>query len=270
MNKLSDIFNPVLILVVCTALLFLLVPVAAVICQGICHVPAAAVSEEVRFSLLLSLRTATEATLICITVGVLTAYAIRRTSAYMQKVLFTFFSIPMSLPHLVSGVALLIVYGRTGIGDWLYRTTGIDFVYTRQGIVLALVFVNLSYTVVLLYNTITEETDRYEFTARTLGCSQFQAFLQVTLPLMLPQFFSVTVMTWARALGEFGAVIMFAGSTRMKTEILPTAIYLNMATGDLDSVLGISVILILVSVICTIVMQILMSKAQKRKDNFPC
>jgi len=263
LNRRCGIFHPVLVLLLGCTLLFLLIPVAAVIKFGVRQVPSVLLSDEVRFSLRLSLRTTTGATVICMAAAVFTAYAVRQLSARLQKIMLTLFSIPMSLPHLVSGVALLLVYGRTGIGDWLYRTTGIDFVYTRQGIVLTLVFVNLSYAVVMLYDAVTPETEQYEFTARTLGCSPFRSFTQVTLPLMLPSFFSVTVMTWARALGEFGAVIMFAGSTRMKTEILPTAVYLNMATGDLPSVLGISVVLILVSVLCTVLLQVISSKVQK-------
>jgi molybdate transport system permease protein len=268
LNKRHDIFYPALILILGCILLFLLIPVAAVIRLGIRQVPAAILSDEVLFPLKLSLRTTTEAAIICMVVSVAAVYAVRQISGRLQKILFTLFSIPLSLPHLVSGIALLLVYGRIGIGDWLYRTTGIDFVYTRQGIVLALVFVNLSYAVIMLYNAVSPETEQYEFTARTLGCSPVQSFMQVTIPLMLPTFFSVTVMTWARALGEFGAVIMFAGSTRMKTEILPTAIYLNMATGDLDSVLGISVIMILVSVFCTVMLQLISSIVQKQKESF--
>jgi len=253
----NKIFSAILVFILIFSLLFLLSPVVAVLINGVRTVPIAATTKEIRFSLLLSLRTTTEATFICMVLGCASGYAMHHLPSLLQKIVFSIISIPLSLPHLVSGVALLLVYGQMGFGGLLYRVTGIDFVYTQQGITLALVFVNLSYAIIMMYSSYDGNLDRLEFTARTLGCTKAKAFFTVTVPETFPTFLSSTVMTWSRALGEFGAVIMIAGSTRMKTETLPTALYLNMATGDLDIALGVSAILIFVSIFCIVLLQLI-------------
>ncbi len=268
-TKSNKIFYLILGLVLVLSLVFLIVPVAAVLISGLQDVPAAAESKEVQFSLLLSIKTATEATIFCMIFSSLAGYAIHQLKPVLQKIIFSIISIPMSLPHLVSGVALLLVYGQLGIGGWLLKHFGIDFVYTKQGIILALIFVNLSYSIIMMYSSFDSRQDRLEFTARTLGCSKIQAFFSITIPIILPTFLSTAVMTWSRALGEFGAVIMIAGSTRLKTEILPTTVYLSMATGDLNIALGVSVILMLVSIICIILLQMLIPGSSK-KDSPVC
>jgi len=91
--------------------------------------------------------------------------------------------------------------------------------------------------------------------ARTLGASRLQCFYHVTLPLLKSTIISTIVLTWSRALGEFGAVIMVAGATRMKTEILPTSIMLNLSTGDLDLAMSIAVILMMISLTCSLVFE---------------
>jgi len=109
-----------------------------------------------------------------------------------------------------------------------------------------------------------ESNGKMVFVARTLGCNEMQAFFRITLPSLQRTVISAAVMTWSRALGEFGAVIMVAGTTRLKTEILPTAIYLNMATGDIDLATGISVLMILISFACLLLFELLMPSKQGR------
>ncbi|HIE4362260.1 TPA: ABC transporter permease subunit, partial [Clostridioides difficile] len=98
------------------------------------------------------------------------------------------------------------------------------------------------------------------FVARTLGCNSWEAFKFIILPNLKTGIISATVMTWSRALGEFGAVAMIAGSTRMKTEIIPTSIYLNMSTGDIDIAIGIAVILIFISLTCLMLFEIFFNR----------
>ena len=131
---------------------------------------------------------------------------------------------------------------------------------------LALVFVNLPFAINMVLTTLEDSSRKMVFVARTLGCSEVQAFFRITLPTISRTLISTIVMTWSRALGEFGAVIMVAGTTRLKTEIMPTAIYLNMATGDLDLASGISVILILISLMSLLLFELLMpTKKRKRR-----
>lgn len=161
----------------------------------------------------------------------------------------------MSLPHLVSGIALLLLFGRMGIGDSIYKIFKLDFIFTKQGIVLAQVFVNLPLTIKILHTSLNESNEKMIFVARTLGCNSWEAFRFIILPNLKTGIISATVMTWSRALGEFGAVAMIAGSTRMKTEIIPTSIYLNMSTGDIDIAIGIAVILIFISLTCLMLLR---------------
>ncbi|MDU2112794.1 MAG: ABC transporter permease subunit, partial [Clostridiales bacterium] len=126
-------------------------------------------------------------------------------------------------------------------------------------------FVNLPLTVKILNTALCESNDKMVFVARTLGCNSWQAFKYITLPNLKMGVISATVMTWSRALGEFGAVAMIAGSTRMKTEIIPTSIYLNMSTGDVDLAVGIAVILIIISLSCMTVFEVLFNRGIEEK-----
>ncbi len=175
---------------------------------------------------------------------------------YHLKTDYTDNKSPYVSSHLVSGIALLLLFGRMGIGDSIYKILKLDFVFTKQGIILAQVFVNLPLTIKILHTSLNESNEKMIFVARTLGCNSWEAFRFIILPNLKTGIISATVMTWSRALGEFGAVAMIAGSTRMKTEIIPTSIYLNMSTGDIDIAIGIAVILIFISLTCLMLFEI--------------
>ena len=177
----------------------------------------------------------------------------------IENIIYT----PMSLPHLVSGVALLLLFGRNGIGDFLYNTFHIDFIFTVSGIVLAQVFINLSFSINITLTALKEIDHKMIFTARTLGCNEFQSFIYIILPTLKRNILSNIIMTWSRALGEFGAVMMVAGTTRMKTEVLPTSIFLNMSTGDLDLAIGTASILIILSLACMLIFNSLLSRPKR-------
>ncbi|MEG1993892.1 MAG: ABC transporter permease [Oscillospiraceae bacterium] len=186
----------------------------------------------------------------------------------MKKPLKNILFLPLTLPHLVSGIALLLLFGNLGIGEFLDKYLDISFIYTQKGIVLAQCFVNLPLTIKVILMSLDEINDKMVFVARTLGCNEYQSFKFVVLPSLKNGILSSAVMTWSKALGEFGAVIMVAGTTRMKTEILPTAIFLNMSTGDLDIAIGISVILIFLSIISLVTFEILTNKNKVHKTKY--
>ena len=260
----NKLFKAFFILILIVTSLFLIGPLVMLVKEGAGYIAPSLRHEEVIFSILLSLKTTVIATLICIVFAIPTAYRLYITGGLFQRIMTNILYLPMSLPHLVSGMALLLLYGRHGIGDFLFNTFHIDFIFTRSGIVLALVFVNLPFAINMVLTTLEDSSRKMVFVARTLGCSEVQAFFRITLPTISRTLISVIVMTWSRALGEFGAVIMVAGTTRLKTEIMPTAIYLNMATGDLDLASGISVILIIISLTSLLIFELLMP-AKKRK-----
>jgi len=188
---------------------------------------------EVLFAIRLSLITSVISTILCAMIAVPSGYILNRGKFPFQSTLVMLLMLPLSLPPLVAGVALLMFFARTPIGTGL-EDLGIVVVYTHLGIIIAQVFVNLPYLIRVMRSSFGMISPRYEHIARTLGCTDFQAFWHVTLPMARAGLISGLVITWSKAMGEFGAVLMLAGATRMRTETLPIALYLNMATGDLD------------------------------------
>ncbi len=270
----NKVFSAFFILILIITSLFLITPLIMLIKEGACFIAPSLRSEEVLFSIRLSLKTTAVATLICLFFSIPTSYRLHVTGGRLRRLLTQVLYLPMSLPHLVSGMALLLLYGRRGIGDFLYNTFDIDFIFTQAGIVLALVFVNLPFAINMLLAALEDSNEKMVFFARTLGCNEAQAFFRITLPSLRRTGISTAVMVWSRALGEFGAVIMVAGTTRLKTEILPTAIFLNMATGDLDLAAGVSVILILISFACLLLFELLSpsrpGQRERRRDRTTC
>jgi len=205
-------------------------------------------SREILFAVELSLVTSVVSTALCVVAAVPVAYSLARFSFPGRGLVNTLFNVPLALPPLVAGVALLIFYGPSTFGKTL-SAFGLDIVYTPVGIVVAQFFVNLPYLVRVARSAFETINPRFEHVARTLGCTEWGAFCQVTLPLARNGLIAGLVITWSKAIGEFGAVMMLGGATRMKTETLPIALFLNMSTGDLDLAIAASVILIIISVI---------------------
>ncbi|WP_024620644.1 ABC transporter permease [Metaclostridioides mangenotii] len=256
-NKIFDILLTVFFVLV---LLFIVSPLGVLIIRGLSYVPVCLGSEEVKFAIVLSMKTSSISTVICLILALPTSYFLHTKNIPFKKLVVQVINLPMSLPHLVSGIALLLLFGKLGIGNDLQQIFNLDFVFTKQGIVLAQVFVNLPLTIKILNTALSESNEKMVFVARTLGCNSWQAFRYITLPNLKRGIISATVMTWSRALGEFGAVAMIAGSTRMKTEIIPTSIYLNMSTGDIDIAVGIAVILIIISITCMTIFEVLFNR----------
>jgi molybdate transport system permease protein len=205
-------------------------------------------SPEILFAVELSLVTSAVSTAFCVVAAVPVAYSLARFSFPGRGIANTIFNIPLALPPLVAGVALLIFYGPSTFGKMLSEW-GLDVIYTPLGIIVAQFFVNLPYMVRVTRSAFETINPRYEHVARTLGCTEWGAFRQVTLPLAKSGLIAGLVITWSKSIGEFGAVLMLAGATRMKTETLPIALFLNMSTGDLDLAIAASVILIAISVV---------------------
>lgn len=237
-----------LVFIMLLVLIFSFTPLALLVRRGAPYIKRCIESEEILYSIKLSLSTSTRSTIICLIFSLPTAYTLVRTDIKFKKIISAIIFLPMSLPHMISGVALLLFLGNLGIGGFLSKL-GIDFVFTTRGIVAAQVFVNLPFMVHMIKIAIEELGYRMEFIARTLGCNKLQTFIYITIPLIKNSLLTSLIIVWSRALGEFGAVIMLAGATSMKTEIMPTAIFMNMSTGDLDLAIGVATILIIISII---------------------
>jgi molybdate transport system permease protein len=203
---------------------------------------------EIQFAIVLSLVTSAVSTLICIAVAIPVAYALSRYHFIGKRVVELVLTTPLTLPPLVAGIALLLFFGTTPWGKALDHT-GFAVIFTPLGIIVAEVFVNLPYMIRILRSAFSTINPRYENVAKTLGCTETGAFFQVTLPMARRGLLAGTVITWSKAMGEFGAVLMLAGATTMRTETLPIALYLNISAGNLDLAVAAATILIIISII---------------------
>jgi molybdate transport system permease protein len=199
-------------------------------------------------ALRLSLETATAATVLCLIFGVPLAWLLARVSFPGRRLVRALVTVPLVLPPVVGGVALLLVFGRNGLlGAWLDRATGITLPFTTAGVVVAEAFVAMPFLVIAVEGALRAADPRYEEAAATLGASGFTVFRRVTLPLIAPGVAAGAILCWARALGEFGATITFAGNYPGRTQTMPLAVYLALES-DPDSAVVLSLLLLLVSI----------------------
>ncbi|HII06005.1 MAG TPA: ABC transporter permease subunit [Methanotrichaceae archaeon] len=205
-------------------------------------------SEEIQFAIALSLKTAVASTILCLLIAVPAAYALARYEFLGKSVANTLLDMPLALPPLVAGVGLLLFFGTSLPGRELAEA-GLVFVFTPLGIVVAQFFVNMPFMLRVMRSTFEGISPRYEYVAKTLGCTDAQALWRVTLPMASNGLLTGSVITWSKGIGEFGAVLMLAGATRMKTETLPTSLFLNMSCGKLDEAISVATILILISAV---------------------
>jgi molybdate transport system permease protein len=162
-------------------------------------------------------------------------------------------TLPMVLPPVVGGIALLLAYGRRGIiGEPLNKAFGISLPFTLAGVIVAESFVAMPFFVITAESGLRSMNRRLEDAARSLGAKRLTVFRRVTLPLIWPSLAAGLVLTWARALGEFGATITFAGNLPGRTQTMPLAIYISQSSGKTDEAIALSLILVLVSLVVMI------------------
>lgn len=233
------------------ALAFLVVPVVAVLIRA----PWSTLVDELTSSaaqtaLRLSLVTTSISTGLCIVLGIPLAWVLARVTFRGRSVVRAFVTLPLVIPPVVGGVALLMAFGREGLlGQYLDQWFGITLPYTTQAVVMAQTFVALPFMVISVEGAFRASDARYDDAAATLGATRWRTFIRVTLPLALPGIVSGAVLSWARALGEFGATVTFAGSFPGTTRTLPSQVYTSLSSGSSDAAIALSVVLIAVSVI---------------------
>jgi molybdate transport system permease protein len=211
-------------------------------------------TDEIQFAIELSLMTSIISTILCIVISIPVAYALARYEFPGKTLINTVLDIPLALPPLVAGVGLLILFGTTSFGRGLAEA-GLVFVFTPLGIVVAQFFVNVPFMFRILRGTFQSINPRYEHVAETLGCTEAQAFWRVTLPMSRNGLLAGSIITWSKGIGEFGAALMVAGATRMKTETLPISLYLNMSCGELNLAIAAATILIFISLLSLFVFE---------------
>lgn len=208
-------------------------------------------SESSRTALLLSVETATMSTVLCVMFGVPMALVLARTEFRGLSVLRALVLLPLVLPPVVGGIALLYTFGRLGlIGEYL-DAWGISIAFSTTAVVLAQTFVSLPFLVVSLEGALRSSGRDFETVAASLGAGPTTVLRRVTLPLVLPGLLSGAVLAFARALGEFGATLTFAGSLQGTTRTLPLEIYLQRET-DADAAVALSLLLIVVAAVIVV------------------
>jgi molybdate transport system permease protein len=229
---------------------FLALPLAAVLARAPWQsLVSDAGGSLVRQALWLSLWTSTIAAAVCAVLGVPMAWLLARSDIPGRALLRAAITLPLVLPPVVGGIALLSAFGRTGIvGSYLYRWFGITLPFTSTAVVIAQAFVALPFLVLSVEGALRASNPRYDQVAATLGASRWTTFRRVTLPLVWPGVVSGLVLSWARALGEFGATATFAGNYPGTTRTMPLQIYLAYET-DTGAATALSVIMILVSLV---------------------
>jgi len=201
------------------------------------------VLEALRLSLVCSLG----AVAISVVLGVPLAFLLARVEFPGRNLVRALTTLPMVLPPVVGGVALLLAFGRRGLaGRWLDQVFGITLPFTTAGAILAEAFVAMPFLIITCEAGLRAMDRRYEDAAATLGAGRWRTFARVTLPLVAPSLGAGTALCWARALGEFGATITFAGNLPGVTQTMPLAVYLALET-DLEAAIALSLVLLAIS-----------------------
>jgi molybdate transport system permease protein len=229
-------------------LLLFLLPLAGLIVRSPwSQIGTAITAPETLTALGLSLFCSVTATAAALLLGIPLALVLARTTGTTRGILRAATTLPMVLPPVVGGVALLLAFGRRGLaGQLLYQAFGIQIPFTTTAAVMAETFVAMPFLVIAVEAGLRSIDPRYEEAARTLGAGSWTVLSKVTLPLIRPAIFSGAVLCWARALGEFGATITFAGNFPGRTQTVPLAVYLALETRP-DGAIALSLILLAVS-----------------------
>lgn len=210
---------------------------------------------DVQEALRLSALTTTITLSCAIAFGTPVAYLLARWSFPGRALLDTLVDLPIVVPPAVAGVALLIAFGRRGIFAPLLAAAGIRLSFTTAAVVLAQLFVASPFYVRAARAGFAGVDHRLEEASATLGAGRFETFCRITIPLALPSIIGGGVLSWARALGEFGATIMFAGNLVGVSQTMPLAVYLKLESGDLPAALAISIVLVVTSLVVLLIVR---------------
>lgn len=232
------------------AVLFLVLPLLGLLVRAPWRtLPSELMSEGVLGALRLSLVTASIATVCCLVLGVPLAWLLARARFPGRHLVRAVLTVPLVLPPVVGGVALLLVLGRNGlVGRWLDAWFGVTLPFTPAAVVIAESFVAMPFLVLAVEGALRGADARLEEAATTLGASRWYTFRRVTLPLVAPGVAAGAVLCWARALGEFGATITFAGNSPGRTQTMPLEVYLTFRQ-DPEAAIALSLVLLAVAVL---------------------
>ncbi len=247
---------PVVAVLALLAALFIFLPILALLWGADWGTfPADINAPSTLSALRLSLITALFSTLFCILLGVPLAFYLSGTSSWLSVILRILVNLPLVMPPLVGGLALLMLLGRRGLlGGLLFETMGIQLPFTTPAVIIAQVFVSMPFMVISLEGVLRSQDPTFALTAASLGASPWRVFWHVTLPMARAGLAAGTVLTFARALGEFGATALFAGNREGITQTMPLAIYTAFNGGGVSTSSAIALALLLLVVAFAVMM----------------
>ena len=215
---------------------------------------------EIRAALQLTVFSCTAAAILSVWVGTPLGYLLSRYSFRGRWIVDTLVDIPIVLPPLVLGLSLLILFHQPIFGfqlESIFRDSiGLPIAYSWRAVVLAQFAVACAFSVRTMRVAFDQMDPRAEDVARTLGCTRGQAFWQIALPQARRGIVTAFTIAWARALGEFGPILVFAGTTRMRTEVLSTSVFLELSTGSLDAAVAVSLLMVILAVAVLLVLRV--------------
>ena len=248
----------------CFVLLIVLMLAADVMFTSLSDFKTALVKPEIQAAFKLTMLTCTASAVLSLMVATPLGYLLSRYRFPGRWIVDTLVDIPIVLPPLVLGLSLLILFHLSINGwqleRWLRDDIGFGVTYRWPAVVLAQFSVACAFAVRTMRVTFDQIDPRAEDVARTLGCTRAQAFLKVALPQAERGMIAAATVAWARSLGEFGPILVFAGATRMRTEVLSTTVFLELSVGELNSAVAVSLIMVAVAMVVLLLLRILGSR----------
>ena len=219
------------------------------------ELPELLASDVVVDALRLSVVSSIAATVFAAVLGVPLAWLLARVEFPGRAIVRGIVTLPLVLPPVVGGAALLFALGRRGlVGEPLYDATGLILPFSTWGVVIASTFVAMPFLVITVEGALRNLDQRYEGAASTLGAGKWTVLRRVTLPMIGPSLLAGLVLTWARAFGEFGATITFAGNLQGRTQTMPLAVFVALES-DRDTAVAVSLVMVVVSLIVLIALR---------------
>ena len=249
MERSRQAFNPVVAGLAAICALFFILPLTGLVIRAPWSSMTSVITSSTSLDALwLTLIASLATTALALVFGFPLAWLLARVEFHGKALLRGLTTLPMVLPPVVGGIALLLAYGRKGIiGEPLYSAVGLSLPFTTPGVIVAEAFVAMPFFVITLESGLRSMNIRLEDAARSLGASRLTVFRRVTLPLIAPSLLAGTVLTWSRAVGEFGATITFAGNLPGVTQTAPLAIYISQSSDNIEEAIALSLVLVVVS-----------------------
>jgi molybdate transport system permease protein len=231
------------------------------------HFSAALAKPEIQYAIRLTLISCTISALLSIWVATPLGYLLSRFTFRGRWIIDTIIDIPVVLPPLVIGLSLLILFhlpiGGTNLEERLQSWLGLRVTYARPAVVLAQFAVACAFAVQTMRVTFDQIDPRPEQVALTLGCRRSQAFLGIALPQAWRGIVAATTIAWARSLGEFGPILVFAGATRMRTEVLSTTVFLELSVGQLEAAVAVSLLMVVAAMVVLGIVRLLGARVSR-------